>query len=85
MDAKEIRAEIKEIGSRVDGRIEMFYEEVKNTESDLIRLRELYNELEQTTDDPVFKMGCRGSMNEISARVRLEYNQNISKIFRLYY
>ena len=80
---KELRIQIGQLESRLDGRIEMFCEEVDRTRNDLSKLSSLYNELASINDDdPILKMGCRASMDGIRTRVRAEYNDNISKLFR---
>ena len=83
MNEKELRIQIEQLESRLDGRIEMFCEEVDRTRNDLSKLSSLYNELASINDDdPILKMGCRASMDGIRTRVRAEYNDNISKLFR---
>lgn len=80
---KELRIQIGQLESRLDGRIEMFCEEVDRTKDDLSKLSSLYVELARINDDdPILKMGCQASMNGIRTRVRAEYNNNISKLFK---
>lgn len=80
---KELRIQIGQLESRLDGRIEMFCEEIDRTRNDLSKLSSLYTELASINDDdPILKTGCQASMNGIRTRVQIEYNNNISKLFK---
>jgi len=79
---KELRIQIGQLESRLDGRIEMFCEEIDRTRNDLSKLSSLYTELASISDDPILKTGCHASMNGIRTRVRAEYNNNISTLFK---